>query len=42
VFAKVPLSDFKWENIGPKTFNSLFIGYAQNSVAYEFMLLNDF
>jgi len=25
--AKVSLPDFKWKNIGPKTFNSVFIGY---------------
>jgi len=40
--AKVPLLDFKQENIGPKTFISVFIGYIQNSVAYRFMSLNDF
>ena len=39
--AKVPLPDFKREKIGPKTFNSVFIGYAQNNVAYRFMSLND-
>jgi len=40
--AKVPLPDFKRKNIGPKTFDSVFVGYAQNSAAYKFMSLNDF
>jgi len=40
--AKVPLPDFKWKNIGPKTFSYVFIGYAQNSTAYRFRSLNDF
>ena len=40
--AKVPLPDFKCENIGPKTFNSVFIGYAENIAAHRFMSLNDF
>ena len=39
---KVSLPDFKWQNIGPKTFNFVFIGYAQNNAAYRFMSLNDF
>jgi len=26
--AKVPLLDFKWENIRSKTFDSMFVGYA--------------
>ena len=40
--AKAPLPDFKRENIGPKNFDSMFICYAQNSVAYRFMSLNEF
>ena len=40
--AKVSLPDFKHENIGPKTFNYVFISYVQNSVAYGFISLNDF
>ena len=39
--AKVPSLGFKWENIGPKTFNSVFIGYAQNGAAYRFTSPND-
>ena len=39
---RVPLLDLKWENISPKTFDYVFIGYAQNSAAYRFMSLNDF
>ena len=40
--AKVGLPDFKWVNVGSKTFDTVFIGYAQNSVAYRFMSLNDY
>ena len=40
--AKVPLQNFKQENIGPKTFNSVYFGYAQNNAVYRFMSLNDF
>jgi len=40
--AKVPLSELKQENISRKTFDYEFIGYAQNSVAYRFMSLNEF
>jgi len=39
--ANIPLPSLKWENIGTKTFNSVFI-VCQNSVAYNFMSLNDF
>ncbi|KAD6453934.1 hypothetical protein E3N88_08640 [Mikania micrantha] len=39
--AKVGLPDFKRVNIGSKTLDSVFIGYAQNSAAYRFMLLSD-
>ena len=39
--AKVGLPDFKWVNFGSKTSDTVFIGYAQNSVAYRFMSLND-
>ena len=38
---KVGLPDFKRVNVGSKTFDSVFIYYAQNSVAYRFMYLND-
>ena len=40
--AKVPLPEFKWGNNGSKTFDSMFIGYAQTSVAYRFMSLYHF
>jgi len=40
--AKVPLPDFKQENIGSKIFNYVFNGYVQNSAAYRFMSLKDF
>ena len=40
--AKVPLPDFKQENIGSKIFDYVFIVYAQNSVAYRSMSLHDF
>ena len=40
--AKVALPSHKRSNIGPKTFDAIFIGYAQNSVAYRFMSLSDF
>ena len=36
-FAKVAYSKFRKPNIGPKTFDCAFIGYAQNSVAYRFV-----
>ncbi|KAL0404059.1 UNVERIFIED_CONTAM: Retrovirus-related Pol polyprotein from transposon TNT 1-94 [Sesamum radiatum] len=40
--AKVAYPDFKKSNIGPKTFDCVFIGYAQNSAAaYRFMCLSD-
>jgi len=42
VFCKVALPSHKCSNIGPKTFDASFIGYAQNSVAYRFMSLFDF
>jgi hypothetical protein len=38
--AKVAYSKFKKSNIGPKTFDCAFIGYAQNSATYRFMCLN--
>ncbi|CAN1781076.1 hypothetical protein LINPERHAP1_LOCUS15315 [Linum perenne] len=31
----------KTSNIGPKTFDCVFIGYATNSAAYRFMRLDD-
>jgi len=40
--AKVALPSIKQTNIGPKTFDIVFIGYAQNSAAYKFMSLNDY
>ena len=40
--AKVPLPDFKQENIGHKTFNYVFISYIKNSLVYRFVSLNDF
>lgn len=40
--AKVALPSHKRSNIGPKTFDAIFIGYAQNSAAYRFMSLSDF
>ena len=39
--AKIGLPDFKRTNIGPKTINAIFIGYAQDSATYRFMSLND-
>ena len=40
--AKVAVSSHKHSNICPKTFDVVFIGYAQNSVAYKFMSLFEF
>lgn len=40
--AKVALPSHKHSNIGPKTFDVVFIGFAQNSVACIFMSLSDF
>jgi len=40
--ATVWLPMLKRENISPKTFDSIFIGYAQNSAIYRFISLNDF
>ena len=39
--AKVSFPSPKMTNIGPKTYDSIFIGYAQNSAAYRFMSLKD-
>ena len=39
--AKVALPSHKRTNIGPKTFDVVFIGYAQNSAAYRFLSLSD-
>ncbi|KAA0038001.1 ty1-copia retrotransposon protein [Cucumis melo var. makuwa] len=39
--AKVPFPALKKSTVGSKTFDCIFIGYAQNSVAYRFMCLND-
>jgi len=40
--AKVALPSHKLTNIGAKTFDAMFIGYAQNSAAYRFMSLSDY
>jgi len=40
--AKVALPSYKRTNIGPKTFDAVFIGYVQNSAAYIFMSLNHY
>ena len=40
--AKVVLPSHKCTNVGPKTFDAIFIGYAQNSAAYRFMSLSDY
>ncbi|KAA0035901.1 ty1-copia retrotransposon protein [Cucumis melo var. makuwa] len=39
--AKVPFPALKKSTVGFKTFDSIFIGYAQNSAACRFMCLND-
>ena len=39
--AKMGLPDYKRTNIGTKTFDCVFIGYAQNSAAGIFLCLND-
>ncbi|KAL0286293.1 UNVERIFIED_CONTAM: Retrovirus-related Pol polyprotein from transposon TNT 1-94 [Sesamum radiatum] len=39
--AKVAYPDFRKSKYGPKTFDCVFIGYAQNSAAYRFMCLLD-
>ncbi|KAA0063949.1 ty1-copia retrotransposon protein [Cucumis melo var. makuwa] len=39
--AKVPFPALKKTTVGSKTFDCIFIGYAQNSAAYRFMCLND-
>jgi len=39
--AKVGVPDFKCVNVGSKTSDTVFIGYAQNSVAYRVMSLRD-
>ena len=40
-FAKVLIPDPKRSRIGPKTIDCMFIGYAQNSAAYRFLILED-
>ena len=40
--AKVVHPSHKCSNIGPKTFDVVFIVYAQNSVGYRFISLSDF
>lgn len=37
---KIGISDFKWVNVSFKAFDTVFIAYAQNSVANKFMSLN--
>ncbi|KAL0546602.1 hypothetical protein IC582_016514 [Cucumis melo] len=39
--AKVPFPALKKSTVGSKTFDCIFIEYAQNSAAYRFMCLND-
>ncbi|CAN1732006.1 Copia protein [Linum perenne] len=39
--AKVAIPYFKRDSIGPKTFDAVFVGYAENSAAYRFMRLSD-
>ena len=39
--AKVSFPALKKPTVGSKTFNCIFIGYAQNSAAYGFMCLNE-
>ncbi|KAL0541446.1 hypothetical protein IC582_021491 [Cucumis melo] len=39
--AKVPFPALKKTTVGSKTFDCIFIEYAQNSAAYRFMCLND-
>ncbi|KAL0556828.1 hypothetical protein IC582_005345 [Cucumis melo] len=39
--AKVPFSALKKSMVGSKTFDCIFIRYAQNSATYRFMCLND-
>ena len=38
--AKVMLPDPKNRKIGSKTFNCMFLGYAEHSAAYRFLVLN--
>ncbi|KAK8570584.1 hypothetical protein V6N13_032201 [Hibiscus sabdariffa] len=40
--AKFGLPDFKKSTIGSKTVDAVFIGYASNSAAYQFMFLHDY
>ena len=40
--AKAGLPDFKRVNVASKTSDTVFIDYAQNSVAYRLMSLNDY
>lgn len=40
--AKVGIPTHKRSNIGPKTYDTVFIGYAHNSAAYRFLSLNDY
>ena len=39
--AKVGIPNFKVSNVGTKTFDTIFIGYAHNSAAYRFLCLSD-
>ena len=40
--AKVLVLELKWENIGPKTFDPIFVRYVRNNATYRFISLNDF
>lgn len=40
--AKVGFPVHKRSNIGPKTYDTVFIGYAHNSAAYRFLSLDDY
>ncbi|GJT38896.1 ty1-copia retrotransposon protein [Tanacetum coccineum] len=41
VLISVALPDFRKPNVGPKTFDCVFIGYAVDSAPYRFMFLDD-
>ena len=39
--AKVGIPNFRNTNVGPKSSDCVFIGYAQDIVAYRFMCISD-
>ncbi|CAN1139245.1 Retrovirus-related Pol polyprotein from transposon TNT 1-94 [Linum perenne] len=39
--AKVSIPPFKRDSLGPKTFDAIFIGYADNSAAFRFQRMDD-